>query len=97
MDDFMMPNDGSFYQSTEPEEQVLQRKASVSKALAAKPMLLEIIENINADIAQMSSIDAITVDPETDPQAFLKALFAVQQVKEYAEAKVRYIEIMLDM
>lgn len=94
MDDFY-PNDGSYYQPTEPEEQVIERQQQASKAQAAKPMLEELIAKVTADIDRMKSVDAITVDPEADPEAFMKAWYGVQQQKLYAEQLKTHMETLL--
>jgi hypothetical protein len=94
MDD-SYPNDGSYFQPTEPEDQARQRDMQATKAQAAKPMLEDIIQQVTDDIERMKSVDAITVDPEASPEAFMKAWYGVQQQKAYAEQHKAYLESLL--
>jgi hypothetical protein len=95
MDNDTYPNDGAYFLPTEPEEQVEERRKSLSKAQAAKPMLEDLIVRITADIDRIKSVDAITVDPEADAESFMRAWYGVQQVKNYAEDLKIYLESLL--
>lgn len=95
MDDDIYPNDGTYYQPAEPEEQVRARQQSHNKALAAKPMLKDLIDVFDQDIAQLARVDAIHVDPTTQPEEFLKAWYAAQEVVQYAKDKKAFLESLL--
>jgi hypothetical protein len=93
MDEY--PNDGSFYQASEPEEQVKERRVEQSKAQAAKPMLEDILAKITGDIDTMQRSVAINVTPETSPEVFMKAWYGVQEQSKYAQELKEYIEGLL--
>ena len=98
MDDAdMYVNDGAYWDAipAEPTEQVESRKNFRNKGQAAKPLLLDIIQLLEADIALFSSIDAITVDVDTEPEAFLAAWHRLQDLKAYAISKKEYIQSLI--
>lgn len=94
-DNDMMPNDGSFWHPDEPEEQVIERRVSLSKAQAAKPMLEDLIAEFQKDIDQLQSVDSIEVNVLTEPEEFQKAWLVRQELLNYARGKKAYLESLL--
>lgn len=94
-DNDMMPNDGSYWQPAEPEQQAEERRVSLSKAQAAKPMLEELIALFEADIAALNTVESIPVDIETMPDDFLVAWKVRTEMLKYARDKKLYLESLL--
>ena len=81
MDD-MMPNDGStFYQVTEPIEQVNARKKAKAYMEEMQEAIKGTIERLEQRITFYDSTNCIEFDPKTQPSEFMNAYNAAQLTK----------------
>lgn len=95
MDDPMYPNDGAFFQPTEPEEQVRERKKQQSKQIAGMELLRDLIAVYEKDIQQLKSVDSIPAADSLAPTEFQLAWTINQQLLAYVRGKKEYLESLL--
>ncbi len=94
-EDDIYPLDGAAFLS-EPREQVDERNKEKGKALAALPLLEDIIERLQNRIDYYGSVDAIPDDVKVDPKAFLIIHNANELTRNNLRAEKENLEGMID-
>jgi hypothetical protein len=96
MDDDLMPNDGTFYHLTEPEEQKQEESEERAKAIQGMALLEELIERLNTRITFYDSLNSIAPDVKDTPEQHLRACIAGQMTKQNLIQEKEYMEGLRD-
>lgn len=96
LEDDMYQNDGTFFQPTEPEEQLKERLATKSKVAGAKPLLREVIGHFNERIAFYGSIQSIPREVRKDPHQLAVQLEANEIAQANLSIERDWLEALLD-
>ncbi len=94
----MYPNDGTFLGGvpTEPVEQTVARKKEKAQTLQVLPILKEIIEQLETDIAFYGSVDSIPANVKSKPREFLIVHNANELTRNVLQSKKEWIESLMD-
>lgn len=95
-EDNVMPNDGTYFSPTEPEEQAIGRKKEKAQTLEALPILKELIEHFEDQIEFLGSVDAMPKAVKTDPTKFMNVHNANEMARKVLISEKEYIESLLD-
>lgn len=91
----LYPHDSSYFQITEPDEQIEERRTQKGKSQAGKAIIEDLISKVSADIDAMISPDAIRVTPETTDEQWKMAHYGVQERLAYAREIKSHLESLL--
>lgn len=69
--DDLLPNDGSYFMASEPEEQTIERQKEKAETLEAYHQIQLLIERIQERITFYESVSSIPDKVRTDPREFL--------------------------
>lgn len=70
MDD-LSPNNGAWFQPSEPEAQVKDREKEKAKVLGSLKLIEEMLVRLDKEITRLSSIDSIPSEHRTTPEEFM--------------------------
>jgi hypothetical protein len=92
----MMPNEGTYFHVTEPEEQKQEENAERAKAQQGMEMLEELIARMENRITFYDSTKCIQVDIDTNLSRFKEAYQAAQMTKQNLIQEKEYMEGLRD-
>lgn len=79
----MYPNNGEHFQAIpRSEEQERQENVQKAKVLGALPLIDDILARFDARIKLYDSVSSITVDPNQEPEAFMRLFMTGQATKQ---------------
>ena len=90
--DDLYPSDGSYFNFSEPPEQTIARKKKKAQTLEALPVLKELLERLDKQVAFLSSVDAMPDECKLDPEKFMNFHNASQIARDILRAEKEYIE-----
>lgn len=95
-DDNLYPLDGGAFVPTEPLEQKQERDLEKGKALAALPLLEDIIARFDEQIALLGDIDSIPQSTRADEKMLLANFHANDISKRFLVGQKEWLEGLID-
>lgn len=94
--DELYPNDGSYYQPTEPAEQIQERKEEKGKVKEGIRLLEDVIERFEERIRFYDSVNSVPGEFRIDPAEFMHRVEANDLTKQNLIVEKTWLEGLRD-
>lgn len=91
----LLPNEGTYFAPTEPEEQRQERQQEEAQAKAAEPMIKTLIAYFTDELQTLESVASIPQSVRTKPSEFMHTVAGNEKAADVIRRQLDYLESLL--